>query len=49
MNEVQREEEARKRHSVQIDSYAQAFAKSGKKVKEKWIYLVRYSQFVRIL
>lgn len=49
MNEEQREEEARKRHSVQIDSYAAAFTKSGRKVSEKWIYLVRYSQFVKIL
>ena len=48
MSSEEREEEAIYRHSVQINSYAAAFAKSGKKVKEKWIYLVRYSQFVKI-
>lgn len=48
MSPEEREEEAVYRHSVQINSYAAAFAKNGKKVKEKWIYLVRYSQFVKI-
>ena len=48
MDDEEREDEARARHSVQISSYAAAFAKSGKKIKEKWVYLVRYSQFVRI-
>lgn len=48
MDMEERDEEARARHSVQINSYAAAFAKSGKHVKERWVYLVRYSQFVKI-
>ncbi len=48
MDMEEMDDEARSRHSVQIDSYAAAFAKSGKYVKEKWVYLVRYSRFVKI-
>ena len=40
--------QARERHAFQLNSYAAAYEASGKKVSKKYLYLVRYGEFVEV-
>ena len=37
---------AKEKHAFQLDSYAAAFEAAGRKVAKKYLYLVRYGEFV---
>ena len=39
---------ARSKHAFQLDSYAAAYEASGRKVSKKYLYLVRYGEFVEV-
>lgn len=39
---------AREKHAFQLDSYAAAFEAAGRKVTGKYLYLVRYGEFVAV-
>ena len=39
---------AREKHAFQLDSYAAAFEAAGRKVTGKYLYLVRYGEFVEV-
>ena len=39
---------AREKHAFQLDSYAAAFEAAGRKVTHKYLYLVRYGEFVEV-
>ena len=44
----ERAEEAKKRHSFQLNSYAAACEEDGVKIAHKLLYLVRYGEFVKV-
>ena len=48
MTEDERAAQARERHGAQLGYYSAACEASGSKVKAKFVYLVRYSQFVEV-
>lgn len=48
MTREERAAEARNRHSVQVNFYSEACEASGTKVDRRYIYLVRYGEFVEI-
>ncbi len=39
---------AKEKHAFQLDSYAAAFEAAGRKVTRKYLYLVRYGEFVEV-
>ena len=39
---------ARSKHAFQLDSYAAAYEAAGRKVSRKYLYLVRYGEFVEV-
>ena len=39
---------AKDKHAFQLDSYAAAFEAAGRKVTGKYLYLVRYGEFVEV-
>ena len=39
---------AKEKHAFQLDSYAAAFEAAGRKVTSKYLYLVRYGEFVEV-
>ena len=44
--EAERAALAKDKHAFQLDSYAAAFEAAGRKVVKKYLYLVRYGEFV---
>ena len=47
-NKDERAALARSKHAFQLDSYAAAYEASGRKVSKKYLYLVRYGEFVEV-
>ena len=47
-NSDERASEAIKKHELQINLYAAAIEQSGHHVKEKYLYLVKYGEFVKL-
>ena len=45
---VERASLAKEKHAFQLDSYAAAFEAAGRKVAKKYLYLVRYGEFVEV-
>jgi ATP-dependent exoDNAse (exonuclease V) beta subunit len=45
---VERASLAKEKHAFQLDSYAAAFEAAGRKVVKKYLYLVRYGEFVEV-
>lgn len=43
-----RAEQAIKKHAFQLDSYAAAYEAAGRKVSKRYLYLVRYGEFVEV-
>ena len=39
---------ARSKHAFQLDSYSAAYEAAGRKVSKKYLYLVRYGEFVEV-
>lgn len=44
----ERAEQAKKKHAFQLDSYSAAYEAAGRKVSGKYLYLVRYGEFVEV-
>ena len=44
----ERAELAKSKHAFQLDSYAAAYEAAGRKVSKKYLYLVRYGEFVEV-
>ena len=44
----ERAESAKAKHAFQLDSYAAAYEAAGRKVSKKYLYLVRYGEFVEV-
>lgn len=45
---IERANLAREKHAFQLESYAAAFDAAGRKVTKKYLYLVRYGEFVEV-
>ncbi|MCQ2527759.1 MAG: UvrD-helicase domain-containing protein [Saccharofermentans sp.] len=48
ISEEERVDETIKRHRAQVNSYAASMTAAGSKVKQKYVFLVRYGEFVKI-